>query len=513
MKKIIISFDGTGNEASDAQQESTWLGFGELEDNSISNVLKLHLLFGGDLKDTSKVPGQTCMYYSGVGTYGSKIKRAFNSALGLQKLDVDRIQKEAQEDLKKIYEPGDQLFLFGFSRGAAIARQFASRYVPSVISEPKPIKFIGVFDTVASIGIPNLDNDELPVSDVVFEDRKVSSTIEKALHLVSLDEKRKAFLPTLMNKEDRVKEIWFSGVHSDIGGGFRRDGLSDITLEFMLHYIRAQGFGIKLLYPDEIDFRNLLPKEESYKIDYDDVMMNPNSFAPIHQQKRPYFTSKLTLGNRPLEVLDNDQRCDDLPIIHHSVAERIYGDPDYKPQSLVHERHHVLMPGDELEIFSGGLKEHRTMGRAALFELEVGGTRTIKVHANRLFNPGGIFVKKDQKYRFTVEQTQQWYDSSISATPRGWNVDDANVDLGWLKEVIIRRKEEDRRVPQANWFEICGTVGKDEEGHFMVLKHLDGTGIDFEPESAGEIFLFANDLVSRYGNNLGFIDVIIRRTS
>jgi hypothetical protein len=513
MKKIIISFDGTGNEASDAQQENTRLGFGELEDSSISNVLKLHLLFGGNLKDTSRIPGQTCLYYSGVGTYGSKIKRAFNSALGLQNLDVDRIQKEAQDDLEKIYEPGDELFLFGFSRGAAMARQFASRYVSKIISDQDhPVKFMGVFDTVAAIGIPNLDNNELSVSDVVFEDRKVSSTVVKALHLVSLDEKRKAFLPTLMNKEDRVKEIWFSGVHSDIGGGFRRDGLSDITLEYMLRYIREMELGIQLIYPHDIDYESLLPKEESYKVDFDDVMMNPNPFAPIHQKKRSYLISKLTLGNRSLNVIDNDKNCDDLPIVHHTVAERIYGDAEYKPQSLVQEKHYILMPDGTLEAFNGGLKEHRTLGRAALIELEVNQTQVIKVHANRLFNPSGIYLKTGQKYCFIVDFIQQWYDSSVSATPRGWDVDDADVDLGWLKEIIIRRKEEDRRVPSANWFEVCGTLGTNEDSHFRVLHHLENSDADLEPETNSELFLFANDLKSRYGNNLGFIDVTVKRT-
>jgi hypothetical protein len=133
------------------------------------------------------------------------------------------------------------------------------------------------------------------------------------------------------------------------------------------------------------------------------------------------------------------------------------------------------------------------------------------VHANRLFNPAGIYLQEGQKYCFIVDSTQIWYDSSISATASGWNLDDDNIELGRLKEFVIRRKEEDRRVADANWFEICGTIGKNEEGHFRILHHLEASGSDYEPEVSGELFLFTNDLISRYGNNLGFIDVIIKR--
>ena len=123
-KNLIFCFDRTANEPEDAAQGTTRRG--GVEDDNITNVLKLHLLFGGDLKDgNAHKLKQFSLYYVGVGTYGSKFKHVFNTALTLT--DVGRIIRHGLDDLKKRYRKGDQIFLFGFSRGAAIARRFASR--------------------------------------------------------------------------------------------------------------------------------------------------------------------------------------------------------------------------------------------------------------------------------------------------------------------------------------------------------------------------------------------------
>lgn len=512
MKNILISFDGTGNEASDAEQDRKYFGLGELEDSSISNVLKLHLLFGGDLKDQNQIDDQVCLYYSGVGTYGKKIKRVFNSMFGSQNLDVERIQKSARDDLKEIYQAGDRIFIFGFSRGAAIARQFASRYVSDIaIDQKQPVQFMGVFDTVASIGIPNLDDDQMPVSDVVFEDRHISPAIETALHLLALDEKRKAFYPTLMNKEkDRVTEVWFSGAHSDIGGGFRKDGLSDITLQFMLDFIQEKNYGLQIYNPNEIDYKSLLPAQEKFKIDYTDVMINPNPFGQCHQQKRPYFTSKLTLDDRPLMVMENDEPCSDKALLYHTVIERIHGDKDYKPQSLVHEEHEIVMPNRK-RLSYDGLQEHVRLGRQPLERLNKGDVRDVRVYANQQYNPSGVLLMPGQKYGFVVDTKRTWYDSSIVATARGWDVDDPNVDLGWFAETAIKWKEDERRIPAANWFELCAAVGRSEDELFQILKFTGDGGSELVVQTKGEFCPFANDLIDRYHNNLGFIDIQIRR--
>ena len=179
---------------------------GGTEDNNITNVLKLHLLLGGDLRDGQHhFDDQLSLYYSGVGTYGRKIKRIFNAALALT--DVGRIIKNAKEDLREHYHQGDKVFVFGFSRGAAIARRFCSVISQDAEFTNVRIALLGVFDTVASFGMPDLSAERRPNSDVLFEDCTIAPNIDQALHLVSINDRRKAFQPTLMNDENRVTEV------------------------------------------------------------------------------------------------------------------------------------------------------------------------------------------------------------------------------------------------------------------------------------------------------------------
>jgi len=136
-RNLIFCFDGTCNEPADAAQDNTRSG--GLEDNNISNILKLHLLFGGDLKDGNahQLPQQS-LYYPGVGTYGSKLKRLFNAGLALT--EVGRIIDDGLKDLDRHYQKGDRIFVFGFSRGAAIARRFCSVLSKATGHKPKRVR-------------------------------------------------------------------------------------------------------------------------------------------------------------------------------------------------------------------------------------------------------------------------------------------------------------------------------------------------------------------------------------
>ena len=83
---------------------------------------------------------------------------------------------------------------------------------------------------------------------------------------------------------------------------------------------------------------------------------------------------------------------------------------------------------------------------------------------------------------------------------------------------MIRRKEEDRRVTDARWFEICAAVGEtvsdseNEKRNFKILDYLCDDKRNYQPAFTGEFCPFANDLLDRYGNNMGYIDVTIKRT-
>ena len=360
-KNILLCFDGTNNHPKDAEQEREWFGRNKIEDSGITNVLKLHLIFGGDLDNKSGSATQHSFYYPGVGTYGSKFRQVFNATLAPENLDVGRIILNAASDLKSVYQPGDKIFIFGFSRGAAIARKFASVIGKHIdcIKNPRPVRFLGVFDTVASIGVPNLDKHDMPRSDVVFEDQFISPHIQEALHLVAIDENRVAFQPTLMNAETRVTEVWFPGAHSDVGGGFWYDGLSDTTLQFMLEHIKRKALGVTLHKPADINFANLIAAGGKYHIDFDDVRILPDILGKSHPKDRWGPIAGLTLSPRKICVLDAGKpSATGTPLVYVGTGTRIEKIAEYRPQALKDVQHHqITMAGDLLKNPAGQVKK------------------------------------------------------------------------------------------------------------------------------------------------------------
>lgn len=329
-KKIIICLDGTANDPEDALAVD--------QDCSITNVLKLHLLVGGSLDNTAENLRQRSLYYSGVGTEGLSLKKIKQQALALS--DPEIIRERAYQDLCKIYEEDDQIFIFGFSRGAAIARQLTKVIEEKGIgqnSNPR-VRFLGVWDTVASIGVPNLNPDLLPSSKEIFEkNNTISNIVDECYHLVALDETRLAYRPILINNEQKVKEIWFPGVHSDIGGGYRNDGLSDITLEFLLE--KLNKLKVNILSLDEIK-RKSLEKEGTKLIRIEDLKIKPNLSGEIHLHQRGLIATKKTLRPRKVVVLEDGVISNIDPIIHHSVIDKAIMDKDYCPRNIF--KHRVL---------------------------------------------------------------------------------------------------------------------------------------------------------------------------
>lgn len=331
MKNIIFNFDGTCNDPEDAGDF--------FEDSSISNILKLHAFFGGKLNPlngkNNKTKGQHSFYYSGVGTRGNWLQKTFNSMFAPSYGDMGDILEQAENDLKKHYKDGDKVYIFGFSRGAAIARMFAS----DCQKWGKAVEFLGVFDTVAATrGSLDLNPDTYPASGIVFENGTIGEHIKKAVHLVSVDEKRLTFQPTLFNKDPRITEVWFAGVHSDIGGSYWFDGLSDITLQFMLESVEDD---LKILTSAELDYDDLIIKGAQDRICWDDLNVKPLYNGVLHEQKRKGIKAK-TLAPRLVRVNENDQPSPDTPIIHHSVCERFNNVTSYRPYALRNKTFFVM---------------------------------------------------------------------------------------------------------------------------------------------------------------------------
>ncbi|MBJ7551503.1 T6SS phospholipase effector Tle1-like catalytic domain-containing protein [Marinomonas ostreistagni] len=319
MTILFFHFDGTCNDPTDAEHY-------QQQDISITNVLKSHLWLGGTLSaasTASRLPsGAVSFYYSGVGTYGSSAARYINAGLAIEQGDVASILNQALFDFQSYFHDRISLIvLIGFSRGAALARRFAA-LLDGLLQ--RPIVIEAVMDTVASIGLPNLDKAQRPAHEVVFEyGGTLPSCVRNALHLVALDEQRLAFRPTLMNHDERVEEVWLAGVHSDIGGGYRYDGLADISLTVLMRWLETQLQ--QSVYQQQVACHEpwLTP---------DMLAIRHNPLGIIHYQDRLPLYRHLTLAPRHCHVLKQGVPCAvTAPRWHTSVSYRQMKLPNYQP--------------------------------------------------------------------------------------------------------------------------------------------------------------------------------------
>lgn len=204
--------------------------------------------------------------------------------------------REAYSFICNNYENGDEIFLIGFSRGAFTARSISSLiraiglltmsglvyfyqifkdweyqekddwvspYQDQPFPGPRPkvttpeyrrklqeleysrfditIKACAVWDTVGALGIPMIGLFPQPAShDYSFVDTKIEPIIEYAFQALALDEHRRQYSPTIWERPDGqawpvvLKQCWFPGAHSDIGGSYEDADLSNITLAWMI---------------------------------------------------------------------------------------------------------------------------------------------------------------------------------------------------------------------------------------------------------------------------------------
>jgi uncharacterized protein (DUF2235 family) len=234
-KRIVICADGTWNDP---------------EDENPTNVLRMARAVKPVASDGIR---QVVFYDWGVGSYYAKVQ---GGAFGLG------IMKNIQDGYRFItqnYNPGDEVFLFGFSRGAYTVRCLAgllnncgilkrthASLIPQAFDIYKKrsappsspvakdwrkrncygehrgaIDFIGVWDTVGALGIPTRVLAFMNEKDL-FYDRELGSNVRVARHAVSLDERRGDFEPTLWSPKEAIdiRQVWFAGVHSDVGGGY-----------------------------------------------------------------------------------------------------------------------------------------------------------------------------------------------------------------------------------------------------------------------------------------------------
>lgn len=359
-KTITLSFDGTGNEPSDAE--------GFTRDESISNVLKMHVLMGGASEGgrsdavTPRGDPQCTFYYPGIGTRGEvkfptlvgrslrKVRRFFNMFWAPRWGDAGRILAESRRDLLDTYQKGDRVLVFGFSRGAALARKFIGEVLAA--DECEEIAFLGVFDTVAALDGVHRSGETIS-TDVVFENGTLDERVRRAVHILALDEARIPFTPTQINKDPehpgRILEVWFPGVHSDVGGGYWLDGLSDLALEFMIDECeKALGDDIRIHKGDQVSLHGLLEEQGGRvrDIEVDDLLIHPMVHGTLHTHSGLISRVGKERPRRVCVRVDDEpsKDPDDLPVIHHSVSQRFKQVSGYRPHSLRGLRFKLLLP-------------------------------------------------------------------------------------------------------------------------------------------------------------------------
>lgn len=288
-KRLIVACDGTWMNSDNGFERETYLPWDHNGHLQVpSNVTRICRALRPVSDDRHS---QIVYYQAGVGTEENWFDQIYGGGTGA---GLSENIREAYAFLAANYLPGDEIFLIGFSRGAFTARSIAAMishvglltiegmvefyaifkdwehqadagYKSRWPDRPFPnkpsvadhtygeelqrrgltrlditIRAIGVWDTVGALGIPDIGLIQRKHTEYSFIDNKVSPNVEHAFQALALDEYRKPFGPTLWQKSKgqqnpiTLKQCWFPGVHSNVGGSYEDTGLADITLVWMI---------------------------------------------------------------------------------------------------------------------------------------------------------------------------------------------------------------------------------------------------------------------------------------
>ncbi|MEF3367989.1 DUF2235 domain-containing protein [Methylocystis sp. 9N] len=374
-KKLVIFCDGTWNEPTERG----------------TNVLRtLQALESVDAQGNPQI----AHYIAGIGT-----RRGERFKGGTFGYGISNNIKDAYSFIVSNYDPGDEIFFFGFSRGAYTARSIAGlihnlgvlkrnklplisiaydRYKDKKDSDWRPsgaksaqfradychpwpanIRFLGVWDTVGALGAPYGEILGYLVDRLFgcsFHDVKLSESVQSAYHALAADERRWPFRPTPIELTDYHRarndkslsarkfplyhQKWFPGVHSNVGGGYEHYGLSDVALEWMVACARENGLNIAPLESAEFS------KDRTFKKDYS---------QPVETSQKVYYrllTAALVKAPSLIGLKSVYPTCDCDLVKHVSwggdyirpigpdedveaIREKQKVDPAYRPLNLV----------------------------------------------------------------------------------------------------------------------------------------------------------------------------------
>ncbi|MGY3916616.1 DUF2235 domain-containing protein [Aeromonas australiensis] len=482
-KKLVVCCDGTWNSENN-------------KDDGVLAPTNVFKLFNALICDQH----QLTRYQSGVGS-GGLVDKVMGGAVGF---GLSEDIRDCYQWLATHYKEGDEIFLFGFSRGAFTARslggmigqcgivqfgadermsELVARIYDQGYRKKQPltdltfypgsqaIRFIGVWDTVGALGIPD-DKGLLNLLDrpdrYRFHDLKLGLHIQTARHAVAIDEKRGSFTPTLWESDPGrdIVQRWFVGVHSDVGGGYKERGLSDITLAWMMEEAALCG----LAFREGVD-----------------AQLRPDPVGLLHDSHIGLM--KLLLSSpRSLPQLDSAE-------IHPSVAIR-----------------RKLSPINQLPYL---------VTRA----WPDAGPLTLDIYARHPWYWTGIYLEAGRRYRFKAQG--EWLDSHVPAGPEGVRykalahlLGDALGKIERFYGNLTRNNQANipatKRVEGAQWFALIGVIadGGNPKPDGTPVPHsrfIIGKETTWTPSKSGYLYCFANDAWGFYGNNRGFVTLTVSR--
>lgn len=518
MKRLVVCCDGTWNTPEQEQYDRP----------SPSNVVRLH---NAVAKEDGRGTRQEKYYHTGVGTEGSLAARTVGGMWGE---GLDKNIESAYAWLASNYEDGDAVYLFGFSRGAYTVRALGGALeavgLPDLRGvgpseswtrvntavrlgyreQPRrmrtewggqwpwrpvvPVQFIGVWDTVGALGIP----DDMALMNLLdqsakwrFLDTKLGSHVKKARHALAIDETRASFTPTLWTDEkgapiyrdgDRIVQLWFPGVHSDVGGGYPDSGLSDIALEWMMtEASRAEEPNGGLAFSDSMR-----------------AQLRPDPRGVLHDSVAGVFKALRTRPRNIPELRDGGP-------FHPGALDRQQNPPI--TQAPYHPRRNLVL----------------------------GQPAEVAIYAREHWNATDIYLEGGGSYELSA--FGEWIDSSITSGPNG-TADEhfqfaeiaqiGGTVLGKLEGVfksLTGNPSADfvftRRVETAPWFSLIGVVADADANpgtdgspapHQELLIGKGPRRLE-KLAKGGYLFAFANDAWHFYENNRGSVTLRVTRTA
>ncbi|MBY8974866.1 DUF2235 domain-containing protein [Rhodobacteraceae bacterium NNCM2] len=307
------------------------------------------------LEEVGQRPSQLFDYDRGV--QGPRFRKWLNAASGY---GINRSVLRGYAFLSTRWRPGDQIFLFGFSRGAYAVRSLAgmighlglvreghrgerrmreafglykeraragmAAFADQHCIRDVPIQMIGVWDTVRALGLPYPILSYLAPMATEFHDASLGAHIAHGYHALAIDEDRTAFAPILWQQSPdwrgRLEQMWFPGTHGDVGGDLRGFGaaraLANIPLNWMLS--RAERCGMSL----PPDWQARFPEDPA---------------APMLGCRRGISRGFLFRAPRRTDGGDGT-------MLHLSIAARMRADPSYRPRGRIGTDTAPMTPGE-----------------------------------------------------------------------------------------------------------------------------------------------------------------------